>query len=67
MVDENRFEGTDKNIGGKMEDAFKTAMDAAGEWGDNIAEIAKDKQLAALMVALSLGFVVRVLTHTSRR
>lgn len=67
MVDETRFEETDKTFSGTMEDAFETVMHAAGEWGSNVAEMTKEKPLTALLVALSLGFVVRALTHTRHR
>ncbi len=52
---------------GSAQDAFGSAMDTASGWGGDVAGLAKDKPLTAMLVALSLGFVLRVLTHTSRR
>ena len=52
---------------GTAQDAFGSAMDTAGEWGGTVAEMAKGRPLTALLVAVSVGFVLRLLTHTSRR
>ncbi len=52
---------------GSAQDAFGLVMDSASGWGGNVADMAKEKPVTALLVALSLGFVLRALTHTSRR
>ncbi len=91
MVDENRFEGAARNIGGKMQDAvggltgdtstqargkanqvagsaqnaLGSAADTASEWTDSTAGFVRDRPLAALLAAVSIGYVLRMLTHTS--
>lgn len=93
MVDENRIEGSVKNLGGKLQDvvggvtgdaeiqargkanqaagsaqnAFGSVMDTASEWSGSIAGMTKDKPLTALLVAVSVGYMLHMLTHTRRR
>ena len=93
MVDENRVEGTMKNLGGKVQDAvggltgdtgtqargkvnqaagtaqdtYGSALDTISDLGDSVAGMAKDKPLTALLIAVSIGYMIRMLTHSSRR
>ena len=92
MVDENRIEGTARQMGGKVEEAggglmgdtgtkaqggadqmvgaaqeaFGSAKEAVGDWSKTIVDFTKDKPIAALLIAASAGFVMRVFTHTNR-
>ena len=93
MVDENRVEGTVKNLGGKVQnvvggltgdistqargkvnqaagtvqDTYGAAFDAVSEWSESIVGMTKEKPLVALLVAVSIGYMIRMLTHASRR
>ena len=58
--------GKANQVEGKAQHAFGSALETADEWTGNLAELAKDRPLTALMVAVSVGFVVRMLTHTRR-
>ena len=62
-----QLKGKVNQAAGSAQDALGSAMDTAEEWSGSVADMAKDKPLTALLVALSLGFVIRMLTHTSRR
>lgn len=52
---------------GTARNALGTATDAAGEWSGSVAGMVADRPLTALLIALSLGFLLRTLSHTSRR
>lgn len=56
-----------QNAAGQMPDTLSSVAQTGREWGRNVADMAKDKPLTAVLVALSLGFVVRVLTHAGHR
>ncbi len=59
--------GKANQVAGQAQNAFGSAMDTAEEWSGSLAETAKDRPLTALLVAVSVGFVLRMLTHTRRR
>ena len=93
MVDENRVEGTVKNLGGKVQDVvggltgdtetkargkvnqaagsaqdtYGSALDTVGEWSESIVGMTKDRPLTALLFAVSIGYMIRMLTHSGRR
>ena len=58
--------GKANQAAGTAQNAFGSAVDTATEWSGSVADTAKDRPLTALLVALSVGYVLRMLTHTSR-
>ncbi len=58
--------GKSNQLAGTAQNAFGSAMDTAEDWGGSLAVMAKDRPVTALLVAVSFGFVVRILTHTRR-
>lgn len=52
---------------GSAQDAMGAAMDAAGEWQEKIIAFTKDKPIVALLAAVSVGFVLRMVTVKPRR
>ncbi len=93
MVDENRIEGSAKNLGGKVQETIGdvigdpetqaqgvanqiagTAQNAMGSasdilkgWGTVIGDATKERPFTTLAIAIAAGFVLRAVTHTSRR
>ncbi len=52
---------------GTAQNTIGSAIDTAGDWSDSLAETAKERPLLALLAAVSVGYVLRLLTHTRRR
>ena len=93
MVDENRIDGSAKNLGGKVQETVGdvigdsetqaqgianqivgTAQNAVGSasdimkgWGTVLGDATKERPFTTLAIAVAAGFVLRALTHTSRR
>lgn len=63
---ETQVRGQANQVAGTAQNAFGSAMDTASDWSGSVAETAKDRPLTALLVAMSVGFVLRMLTHTRR-
>ncbi len=59
--------GKANQAAGSAQNALGSVMDAASEWSGSVAEITKDKPLTALLVAASVGYMLHMLTHRSRR
>lgn len=51
---------------GNAQNALRSAADTATEWSGTVADTVKDRPLTALLIALSVGYVLRMLRHTSR-
>ncbi len=64
---ETQARGKANQAAGTAQNAFGSVADTASEWTGMLAESAKDQPLTALLVAVSVGFMLRMLTHTSRR
>ena len=93
MVDENRIEGTARNVGGRIKDAiggltgdagtqaqgkaeqaagtaqdtFGAAMDTADDWRERLTTFTKERPITALLSAVSVGYVLHLMTRSSRR
>ena len=52
---------------GAAQDTLGSAIDAAVAWRDTVVAFTKDKPVVALFAAVSVGFMLRSLTQTSRR
>ncbi len=63
---ETQARGKANEAAGTAQNAFGSAMDTASEWSGSVGETVKDRPLTALLVAVSVGFVLRLLTHTRR-
>ncbi len=64
---ETQTRGKTNQAAGTAQNALGSAMDTASEWTGSMAEMTKDKPLTALLVAISVGYMIGMLTHTSRR
>ena len=63
---ETQARGKANQAAGAAQNAFGSAMDTAEEWGGSLADAIKDRPLTTLLAAISVGFVLRMLTHTPR-
>lgn len=57
--------GKANQAAGTAQNALGSATDMASEWSGAVADAAKDRPLTALLVALSVGYVLRMLTHSA--
>ena len=64
---ETQARGKANQAAGTAQNAFGSVMDLANEWSGNVAEMTKDRPLTALLVAVSAGYMLRLLTSISRR
>lgn len=48
-------------------DTLAGAMDKASEWRDTVVAFTKSQPTAALLMAVSAGFALRMMTQSSRR
>ena len=60
MSDENRIEGTLRDVGGKVQDI------AGGLTGDSATQARGRVNAADRLIAASAGFTLRALTHSGR-
>lgn len=51
----------------QAQDMFGSALDTAEQWIGSITETTKNRPLAALLAAVSVGYMIRMLTHSRRR
>ena len=59
--------GKASQIAGTAQDAIGSAADLVNGWAKVIADTVKEKPMTTMAIAVSTGFVLRMLTHTSRR
>ena len=52
---------------GIAQNALGSAADTASEWSGALAETVQDRPLTSLLIAVSVGYVLRMLTHTKHR
>ena len=52
---------------GSAQDAVGSVIDTAGDWAESMAETVKERPLLALLAAVSVGYMLRLLSHSSRR
>ncbi len=52
---------------GTVQNTMGSVMDTAGDWSESLAETAKERPLLALLAAVSVGYMLRLLTRSSRR
>ena len=52
---------------GTAQNTMGSANDTAGDWRESLAQTAKERPLLALLAAVSVGYVLRLLTRSSRR
>ena len=52
---------------GTAQNTLGSAIDTAGDWSENLAATAKERPLLALFAAVSVGYMLRLLTHARRR
>ncbi len=64
---ETQARGKANEAAGTVQDAFGSALDTAGDWTSNLAETATERPLLALLAAVSVGYMLRLLTHARRR
>ena len=52
---------------GTVQNTMGSAADTASDWSESLAETAKERPLLALLAAVSVGYMLRLLTRSSRR
>ncbi len=52
---------------GSAQDTVGSVIDTAGDWAESMAETVKERPLLALLAAVSVGYMLRLLSHSSRR
>ena len=59
--------GKANQIAGTAQNAMGSASDIVTGWGTVIGDAAKEKPLTALAIAISAGYVLRMLSRANRR
>ena len=58
--------GKANQAAGTAQNALGSAADTATEWDGTVTDTVKQRPLTALLGAVSIGYVLRLLTHTRR-
>lgn len=61
MVDDT---GASNRLVSSSQESWGAAMDEAEAWAGQLAARAKDQPLTALLMAIGVGYVLRMLTHS---
>lgn len=59
--------GKANQAAGTAQNAVGSAADTVSEWSDTAVDTLKERPLTTLLIAVSVGYVLRMLTHSSRR
>ena len=63
---ETQLRGKRDQFAGTMQNSFGSVLDEAGDWIDSVLENTKSNPLTALLIAGTIGYMLRVLTAGRR-